>query len=216
MLARDAGAPSLTGRDLVDGWEGTLDASGLPLVGPVGRARARIALGAPVPASMALERELADILLTEMVAGWEVRAGLAGRLPEGWRLIDLHDVWLGAPALAGDVAAADYRIDLGDTDAGVVAEAARALLAADRVPRARLKGGETVTYDLRPLVVDVRVGDAGRPLVVRTRTLFHPALGTGRPEEVVAALGGLAGRPFEVRSIVRERLILADELDLDH
>ncbi len=212
ILARDAAPRGLTGRDLTDAWEETLDASGLPLVRPVGRARARIALGAPVPASMALEREFADIFLTEMVAGWQVRDALVGRLPDGWRLIDLHDVWLGAPALAGQVAAADYRIDLGDADAAAVTGAARALLAADRLPRERLKGGETVTYDLRPLVVDVVVADPGPPLVARTRTLFHPALGTGRPDEVVAALGDPAGRPFDARSIVRERLILAEEL----
>ena len=215
VLARDAGAAGPTGRDLIDAWEAALDASGLPLVRPVGRARARIAFGAPVPAAMALERELADILLTEMVAGWQVREALAGRLPEGWRLIDLHDVWLGAPALAGQVAAADYRIDLGDADAVVIDAAARALLASDRVPRERPKGGETVTYDLRPLVVDVVVADAGSPLIVRARTLFHPALGTGRPEEVVAALGDLAGRALVPRSIVRERLILADELQVE-
>ncbi len=105
VVARDPGAPTLGGRELIDAWEATLDASGLPMVRPAGRARARIAFGAPVPATMALERELADILLTELVAAWRVREALAGRLPEGWRLIDLHDVWLGAPALAGQVAA---------------------------------------------------------------------------------------------------------------
>jgi hypothetical protein len=212
VLARDAGDPGLTGRDLIDAWETALDASGLPLVRPVGRARARIALGAPVPASMALERELADILLTEMVATWEVREALAGRLPDEWRLIDLHDVWLGAPALAGQVAAADYRIDLGDADAQIVAGAVRSLMTADRLPRERLKGGVAVTYDLRPLIMDVTVAEAGPPLVVRARTLFHAVLGTGRPDEVVSALGDQAGLSFDVRVIVRERLILGDEL----
>ena len=47
---------------------------------------------------------------------------------------------------------------------------------------------------------------------VRARTRFDPVRGTGRPEEVVAALGDLAGSPLHVASIVRERLILADEL----
>jgi radical SAM-linked protein len=213
VLARDAGAPALTGRDLIDAWDVTLDASRLPLVRPTGRARARIAFGAPVPASMALERELADIVLTEVVAVWAVRDAMAGRLPDGWRLIDLHDVWLGAPALAGQVAAADYRIDLGGVDASAVALAVEALLAAATLPRERSKGGTTVTYDLRPLVVDVAVADPGPPVVVRVRTLFHPVLGTGRPEEVVAALTDLADRPIETRSVVRERLILAEDLD---
>ena len=39
-----------------------------------------------------------------------------------------------------------------------------------------------------PLLIDVTIVD-GPPVTVLTRTRFHPELGTGRPEEVVAALG---------------------------
>jgi hypothetical protein len=48
--------------------------------------------------------------------------------------------------------------------------------------------------------------------VVRARTRFHPSLGTGRPEEVLAALADALGRPLTASAIVRERLLLADEL----
>ena len=51
--------------------------------------------------------------------------------------------------------------------------------------------------------------------MLRARTRFHPVLGTGRPEEVVAALGDAVGAPLVVTSIVRERLILAEEQDPD-
>ena len=57
--------------------------------------------------------------------------------------------------------------------------------------------------------------EPGPPVVLRARTRFDPVLGTGRPEEVVAALGDAVGAPLVVASIVRERLILADELDPD-
>jgi len=62
-------------------------------------------------------------------------------------------------------------------------------------------------------VADVAVVGDGAPLVVRIRTRFDPALGTGRPEEVVAALGDVLGRPLEIRSTVRERLLTHDDLD---
>ena len=42
-------------------------------------------------------------------------------------------------------------------------------------------------------------------------TRFDPELGSGRPEEVVAALGEVAGVELAVESMVRVRLILADE-----
>lgn len=213
VLARGAVPGGPAGRELTDAWETAIERTGLPLHRPTGRNRARIAFGAPVPASMALEHELADILLTELVPSWRVREALASGLPEGWQLIDLYDVWLGAPALSSQVAAADYVVDVGDADAEAVSAAVTGLLAASRLTRERSKGGAMVPYDLRPLVAHVTVADVGPPLVIGMRTRFHPVLGTGRPEEVVAALGDLAGAPLEVRSVVRARLILADELE---
>ena len=61
------------------------------------------------------------------------------------------------------------------------------------------------------MVIGVAVISAGPP-VVRARTRFHATLGTGRPEEVVAALCEAAGRALDVGAIVRERVILAREL----
>jgi hypothetical protein len=210
VLARGGGAPELAGRELVEVWEAALEASALPLFRPVGRVRARIAFGAPIPATLPVEHELADIVLSEFVPIWRVREGLADHLPEGWRLIDLHDVWLGGPALAGQVAAADYRIVVTGADGPGLAVAAARLLAATELPRERQKGGSTVRYDLRPLLADLCVVEPGPPVILRTRTRFDPVLGTGRPEEVVAALAEEVEAPLDVMSLVRERLILAD------
>lgn len=212
ILSRDAGS-QVTGRDLIAAWETALDASGLPVHRPVAKGRARIAFGAPIPAGIALERELADIVLTELCPAWAVRESLAGVTPAGWRLIDIEDMWLGAPALAGQVAAADYRIELGDADPGAIARAVAEVLASPHLPRQRMKGGAPVPYDLRPLLVDVAVEDAGQPVMLRTRTRIDPVLGTGRPEEVVAALGDAIGATLAPRFVVRERLILAEDLE---
>jgi radical SAM-linked protein len=211
VVARPAGAPALAGRELTDSWEEALEASGLPLFHPPGRVRGRAAFGAPLPVSMVAEGELVDIVLVEVLPVWRVRECLTGRLPDGWQLVGLHDVWLGEPALAGQVAAADYRIDLGTADTDAIAAACKALLAAAALPRERAKGNSTVRYDLRPLLVDVAVSEPGPPLQLRARTRFDPVLGTGRPDEVVAALGEAAGTDLVVGSVVRERLILADE-----
>jgi hypothetical protein len=171
-----------------------------------------VTFGAPVPAAIALERELADLVFVELVPRWQVRDVLEAVMPDGWRLIDVFDVWLGEPPLAGQVAAADYRVEIDGADAAAVAEAARRLLAAASLPRERAKGAEIVRYDLRPLLLDVDVADAEPPVTIRIRTRFHPALGTGRPEEVVGALGAVLGLELSTRSIVRERVNLAGEL----
>jgi radical SAM-linked protein len=213
VAARDPGAPAAAQRDVADAWATAVETAGLPLARTEGdRPRPRISFGAPLPVGIAADRELIDIVLVERWPAWRVREALQGRLPEGWRLVELVDVWLAGPPLAGRVVAADYRIELaGSVDPPELGRAASDLLATSRLPRERPKGAGTVTYDLRPLLIDLAV-EPGSPVVVRTRTRFHPELGTGRPEEVLAALGERFGAELEVRSITRERLILVDDL----
>lgn len=200
-------------RELTDGWTEAIESAGLPLSRAEGaRPRPRISFGAPLPVGMPAEGELIDIVLTERWPVWRVREALTARIPPGWRLLDVQDVWLGGPPLPGRVAAADYRITLdGEVAPDALAGAARALLEADRLPRERAKGGSTVTYDLRPLLIAVRIADPGPPVVVAVRTRFHPELGSGRPEEVVAALSDRIGTPLAAAGIVRERLVLAED-----
>ena len=212
MVARDRGTEA-TQRDITTAWTSALQAAGLPLAGSEGqRGRSRVAFGAPLPVGMAAEHELIDVVFADRWPAWRLREALLPHVPLGWRLIDAYDVWLGGPPLAGRVAAADYRIDLEAVDdVAALQQAATALGAADRIPRRRMKGGAMVDYDLRPLLVDVAV-EAGPPPVVRTRTRFDPELGTGRPEEVIAALADRLDRPLEIRKIVRERLLLDEDL----
>jgi radical SAM-linked protein len=219
VVARAADASRLGQRETIDAWESAVEASGLPMARGSGSsvsgppARPRVAFGAPLAVGMAAEAERIDLFLTERLTRWSVREALDPVLPDGWSLVELEDVWLGGPALGGIVAAADYRVTLErDVDAAALVDACRTLLDARTLPRQREKGGGLVTYDLRPLLVDLAVVDAGPPAVVRMRTRFHPTLGTGRPDEVVAALGDALGRQLTASAIVRERLILADEL----
>jgi hypothetical protein len=161
---------------------------------------------------MAADGELIDVVITERWPAWRVREAVAAHVPAGWRLVDVHDVWLAGPPLAGRVAAADYRVTLaGSAPAEVLRAAASDLLVASHLPRRRAKGDDSVEYDLRPLLIDVRV-DEGPPVVITARTRFHPELGSGRPEEVVVALGDRAGVPVATAGIVRERLILVEDL----
>lgn len=212
-VSRGAGAPPLAQRELVAAWDEAVADSGLPVVvGDPAKPRPRVAFGAPLTIGMPSEGELLEVVLTERLPAWQVREALADRLPDGWALVDLTDVWLGGPALAGRVAAADYRVTLDGAPVDSLERAARALMAARTLPRERAKGDGTVRYDLRPLLADVRVADPGPPVTLTIRTRFHAELGTGRPEEVVLALADELGSPLTIDTIVRERLLLADEL----
>lgn len=212
---RDAGANGESPRDFVPGWLDQLAATGLPLASRgAGRGRTALALGAPLPLGMTAERELADLLLAERLPAWQVRGAVTQALPSGCDLVELYDVWLGAPPLAGTIVGADYRVTLapeGDPGADIVRSAAEALLAAPSLPRQRQKGGREVAYDLRPLVGGVEV-IPGPPTVLRVRARFDPERGSGRPEEVLGALSDRLGRPMLAAETVRERLLLAEDL----
>jgi hypothetical protein len=215
-FAREAVPGAAVGRSGLDAWQEALAGSGLPLAGlEVNGGRARIAFAAPLPAGAAGEAELADQWLLERLPPWPLREGLADRLPPGHRWVALEDVWLGAPALAGRIVAADWRIaveGIAAEDGARLADAARELLAARVLPRVRRKGATEKRYDLRPLLAELAVVvDASGPLVVRVRTRVNPELGSGRPGEVVAALADAVGCDLEVGAITRERLLLSED-----
>ena len=211
---REAGSHAEAPRDFVPHWLERLVAAGLPLASRGGRAHSALALGAPLPLGMAAERELADLLVAERLPAWQVREAVEATLPDGCTLVELGDVWLGAPALSGAIVGADYRVTLatdGDPGPDTLRSAAEALLAETSVQRVRRKGGRDVAYDLRPLLAAIEVL-AGPPTVARIRTRFDPERGSGRPDEVFAALGDRIGHPIETAETVRERLLLAEDL----
>ena len=205
------------GRAVIEAWQGALIGCGLALAQLDATGRPRIAFGAPLPATAEGEAELAEIFLAERVPAWRVREALAERLPAGHTLLSAEDVWLGAPPLPGRVTAADWRVELepAGVDPVELGVAAERLLASSSLPRTRSKGGSDKPYDLRPLLDDVDVSQpasAGEPIAVRIRTRFNPELGSGRPEEVVAALAEVIGSELVVSRIVRQRLLLIEDV----
>ena len=165
VLARDARCPArlASATSPTPGWT-AIEATGLPLHRTAGRAAAaRSRSGRRSRLGMAAEGELLDLVLTERWPVWRVREALAIDCPPAGAWSTSYDVWLGGPPLAGRVAAADYRIELaGDAATPVVAAAAAVARRRDRCRADRVKGGGDRPYDLRPLLIDVRVDDGGR------------------------------------------------------
>jgi radical SAM-linked protein len=210
-FGRTAKASAATHRELADAWSAALAAS-LPLPRSEGsRQRPPLTFAAPLSVGMSAEGELADLLLAERLPAWRVRHAVCDSAPPGIAVASVHDVWLGAPPLAASVAAADYRVVLADTgcEPAAIRAAATRLLSAATLERRRPKGNDLVTYDLRPLLAAIEVRDSS-PVVLLVRTRFHPERGTGRPEEVLAALGEALGTPLAAAEIVRQRVVLAD------
>ena len=213
VFERDAEVPEplASGTAAIEMFASRLEASGIVLARS--GSRPRLTLAAPLPIGMSGDRELADLFTTTRQPIALVRRAIESALPGGHRLVDVHDVWLGEPALAAQVEAADYCVEVEPVDggAGTLSEACRSLLEAETLPRTRTKGSRDVTYDLRPLLADVAAIDAGATTVLVLRTRFSPERGAGRPDEVTAALSEAAGVSLITRRTRRTRLWLASE-----
>jgi radical SAM-linked protein len=180
-----------------------------------GPGRAKIVFGAPLPTGTSAERELLDLWLVEALPAWQVREAVERVMPRNHALVELENVWVGAAALSGRVVGADYLVTLSeDVDSATLRAAATRLCAMPTIPRERVRAANTRRYDLRPLIRGISVVDGARPMALRIETRNVPELGSGRPDEVLAALGESAGLALEAQAIVRERLLLAgDEPD---
>ncbi len=214
VIARGDDAVPAVHRAVVEQIEDGLLRSGLPLVVDARRGgRPRLAFAAPMPLGMVTDREPIDLWLVERRTTEVVSSALRAALPQGYRLTDLHDVWLGAPALAACVRGAEYLVIL-DPSGGSKAEfeaAIDALLSAASLPRDRVKGGGVVSYDLRPLVDDIALTTTEGAVTLGISVRFDQNRGSGRPEEVVAALSEAIGRPITIASTRRERVLLAED-----
>jgi radical SAM-linked protein len=201
VFARDEEARFLSHLDAVRLWERAFRRGDIPVATSQGFSpRARLVFAAPLQLGMLAEHELADLFLAERLSRHDLQARLIAGMPPGYRVLDLHDVWTGAPALAPQLAAADYRLTLLNVERAVLEGAIERLLAADRLPRERRKEARTTPYDLRPLVFELRVrdpdpaaltpDDAAEDAAGLWMRLRHSQDGgSGRAGEVVAALG---------------------------
>jgi radical SAM-linked protein len=201
VFARDEEARFLSHLDAAHAWERALRRGEVPVATSEGfTPRPRLIFAAPLPLGMLAEHDLADVFLAERLTRPELRDLLTAGMPRGYRLLDLHDVWVGAPAVATQLAAADYRVALLGVDADRLGAAVRQLLDADELRREKRREKKVTVYDLRPLVLALQVravdeaaasdvAAAGVPAAGLWMRLRHSQdQGSGRAEEVVAAL----------------------------
>jgi radical SAM-linked protein len=205
VFARDEEARYLSHLDAVRLWERAFRRGEIPVATSEGFSpRPKLVFAAPLQLGMLAEHELADLFLAERLTAPDLRDRLAAGMPRGYRVVDLHDVWIGDPALAPQLAAADYRMTLLNVERARLESAAACLMAAERLPRERRKEARAIPYDLRPLLLDLRPGpadpaalppdaDPGNAAGLWMRLRHSQDRGSGRAEEVVAALADEMG-----------------------
>lgn len=195
--------------DLARALERALNRANLPVAYTHGfNRRPRLQMASALPLGYTSEYELADVLLVERVDPEEARPQLMVKMAPGIEIYQMTDVPLQAPSLQASTVESTYSATpLDPVDAQVINTQIEDLLAAEQVMREREHKGKKKVYDLRPLILDlclVEMADGSPKIQMRLR--LQPAL-TGRPDEVLLALGL---DPLDVH-IHRTRIVLQDE-----
>ncbi len=193
---------------MVSAWEEAAKAAGLALAYSEGKRPApQVSLAAPLPVGVTSDWELVDVYLNEWVQPEEALHRLAAGLPDGVEAVDVCEVGIRAPSLQSQLRWAEYEAEV---PAEVVTardaqEAIDKLLAAAAVPAEYRREAKVRQYDLRPLVLDIRLeGEQDGCLLLRMRLRAEPEM-TARADQVLLTLGVPAAR-----RIHRRRLYLQD------
>jgi len=180
----------ITHLDLMRCWERALRRADVPVAYSEGfTPHAQISLAAPLPVGTTSGGELMDVVLAERLAPAELAVRASEQLPAGIHIVACEEVALHLPSVQAAVRFADYHVDVPADDAGAVAGAVEAFLAAASVPWEHRRDDEVRSYDIRALVQDIRVEPADGPCLRLKMRLRSDNSGAGRPEQVAAALG---------------------------
>jgi radical SAM-linked protein len=176
--------------DLHKTWERTLRRAGVALAYSQGfNPQPRMNLAAALPLGFTSECEVMDVWVEGQPDLAAVRAELGRASPPGIEVLSIEAVADRLPALQTQVRSAEYMVTV-ECDLSTEALETRiaALLAAEALPRER----RGKSYDLRPLVQSLARTESDGVTHTLRMCLAAREGATGRPEEVLAALG-LAG-----------------------
>jgi radical SAM-linked protein len=174
--------------DLAKTWERVLRRADLPVAFSQGfHPLPKITFASALPVGCTSEAEVMDVVLTEPIAPSDMAARLAPALPAGIAIASITEVLLNAPALQAALRWAEYVVTVEtDETREQVESKVQTFLAASSLMRER----RGKSYDLRPLVLSLTVEAVLASSVQLVMQLLADAnAGTGRPDEVLAALG---------------------------
>jgi radical SAM-linked protein len=179
--------------DLARTLERTLNRAGIPVAYSQGfNRRPRLSLAAALPLGYTSQAELADIWLIERIEPEQVREQLMARIAPGLVIHAVSEVPLGEASLQQSTAASAYEVMFLDpVDKESLRQRVASLLAADTLARVRQSGkkGKEKEYDLRPLILALTIEEREEDEPLLAMRLRQTPTQTGRPDEVLLALG---------------------------
>jgi len=151
--------------------------------------------------------EVMDVVLSRRTSPYNLIKRLKLHLPLGLEILSVEEVYLSLPSLQSQMRYAEYRVMVESEETlAEMEKRVEQVLSAQSLPCQRERKGRVTEYDLRPLIDDLWIeGREGTAGVLGMR-LQSDSQATGRPDEVLEAMG-LGDVP---RSIERTRCLFGD------
>lgn len=185
-------------------WERAMRRAELPITYSQGfHPQPKISLAAALPLGFSSRGEVLDVRLNENIPVEEISTRLKDSLPPDIQVLKVESVDERAPALQTQVLSATYEARLSEPiDPSELTRRVEEMMKAETLPRER----RGKSYDLRPLIEMLSVVTEANGKVWMRMVLAAREGATGRPEEVLTALGI---EPDTVR-VERTRLIFQE------
>lgn len=177
--------------DVARFWERALRRAELPVVYSQGfHPQPKIQFASALPVGFTGRNEVMDIWFSPPQNPREVHKRLQAQCPPGFEVVDVWEVPLHAPSLQSLVRAAEYEVALEKASLPPDwRERIAAFLAAEAIWREKERKRKKVRYNLRPLILSLEIaGEDEEWVYLHMRVRSEPGA-TGRPDEVLAALG---------------------------
>ncbi|MBI2829779.1 MAG: DUF2344 domain-containing protein [Chloroflexi bacterium] len=184
--------------DIIRLWQRAFQRANIPLAYSEGfNPHPRIALAVPLAVGVTSEAELMDVFCDRYVSPQWFMAAVNQQLPPGISILQVYQVPLTLPSLQSQAHFAEYQVKVEtDKTPAEIESAIVNILAMATLPWQHQRDTGIRNYDLRALIDSLwLIGD--RVVGMRLRC---DSIGSGRPEQVMAALG-LADAPLEIHRI---------------
>ena len=177
--------------DIMRLWQRALIRAGISLAYSEGfNPRPRISLAVPLAVGVTSEAELMDIILTKPASPHFFTAAVSQQLPPGIEILQVYPAAPTMPSLQSQVRYAEYKVEL-ETENGQkdIESALTSLLSVKHLPWQHQRDTGPRSYDLRTLIDDLWLIDWRNGYCTIGMRLRCDNSGSGRPEQVAAALG---------------------------
>jgi radical SAM-linked protein len=190
--------------DIIRLWHRALRRAGIELAYSEGfNPHPKISLAAPLALGITSEAELMDIFIAKHISPHSFTALASRQLPSGIEILQVYQIAPTLPSLQSQVRYAEYMVEVEEEAKSNIEAAIASLMAQEHLPWQHQRDTGPKSYDLRVLIDDLWIDSWHKNCGAIGMRLRCSSSGSGRPEQVIKALG--LGEPG---SINRTRLIL--------